>query len=249
MSEEKSIKVELGPDQRELVLREGQADPVIPFRKSGKIEGTISVPREYLSKAPKWLTDPDMEGGDAPINFSLLVVDRDKMNIQFIEDKGMPWEQIYTGALVFDPDFEKFQINNAQHTYTPFELAEKIKMNRSLFEKKSDAMRLVSELRNFEAKVNKDVEAKKDDRANTRVLMAQSVETNLPENFKMKLPIFKGQPPVVLEIEVAIDPGDLSCRLVSPEVNDFIHETKNEIIDSEKSAIAELHPGLCIFEV
>lgn len=250
MDQKEQLHFDIAEGTKEIVLRQGVAEQVIPFREKIKVKGVISLPGEHLLKATNWLTKGDgAEVADPPLSFSYLKIDRDKMTIDFVEDAGMPWECTYTGALVFDEDFKSFEINNSTKTYTPHELAEKIKMSRSFFEKKSDAMRLVSELRNFEAKVNKDVEAKKDDRANTRILMAQSVETNIPENFRMKLPIFKGQPRILIEVEVAIDPHDLSCRLVSPEVNDYINETKNAIIEEQKTAIATLHPSLRIFEV
>lgn len=110
-------------------------------------------------------------------------------------------------------------------------------------------MRLVSELMGFEAKINKEVEAKADERANRRVLLAQTVTTNLPESFKMKIPIFKGQPEQIIEVEIGIDPVDLSCLLVSPEANDIITEVKNSIIDEQLAEISKLHPSLRIFEV
>src|SRR5690606_9546607 len=114
--------------------------------------------------------------------------------------------------------------NDPAVTYTALQLADKIRMNRSFFENKSDAMRLVSELREFEAKVNKEVESKADGRANRRVLLAQTVTTNVPESFRMNVPVFKGLGKVAIEVEIGIDPYDLSCRLISPGANDHIHE-------------------------
>lgn len=251
---ENNIKLEILGDNKELILRTGDAPDNFKVRKGIRVSGTIGLPLAHLEKITSTLFESQhrlfLSPGDMMVvDESYLTIDRDKMVIVFVEQAGKEFESSYTGKLAFDPDFLSFGINNNEVSYSPLKLAEKIKMSRSFFENKSDAMRLVSDLINFEAKVNKEVEAKADERANRRVLLAQTVNTNLPENFRMKVPIFKGELAQIVEVEIGIDPIDLSCRLISPEVNDFINETKNNILDYQKDAIAKLHPGLRIFEV
>lgn len=254
MSEVNKVFIDAKDGRNEVIWRTGAAPDNFKVRKSIFVTGTIGVPLAHLDKSTVTeVGDGELEhlkkGKSNVVEESYLLIDRDKMDIVFVEFAGRDYESKYTGKLSFDPDFLNFGINNMEVSYTTIKLAEKIKMNRSFFENRSDAMRLVSELLNFEAKVNKEVEAKADERANRRVLLAQTVTTNLPENFKLKIPIFKGEPAQVVDIEIGIDPIDLSCRLISPEVNDFINDTKNSILDEQKTKIAELHPELRIFEV
>lgn len=250
--ENKKLNVTLGGDNNEIIWREGTAPENFKVRKGLKVEGTITVPLRHLEKETlterEFGTDYLKPQSKDVINESYLTVDRDKMAIEFVEFAGKEHESRYIGKLVLNPDFEKFGINQNESS-TPLQLAELIKMNRSFFESKTEAMKLVSELRGFEAKVNREVEAKADDRANRKVLLAQTVTTNIPEGFKLKLPIFKGAEPVTFEVEIGIDPHDLSCRLISPEANDIVNDTKNEIIDGQLAEISELHPGLRIFEI
>lgn len=247
--ENQNIELKLQEGVTELVTREGKAQELPPmFSKPTKIEGIISTAREHLTNPSKWLTKAMSNTNDNPLANSYLQVNREKMSITFVEDEGYPWTSTYKGSLEFDERFKRFCINKNE-SYTPFELADLIKMNRSFFETKDKAMLLVSQLRKFEAKVNKDIEAHTDDRANRKVLLAQAVETNLPESFKLHLPIFKGKEKMVIEVEITIDATDLSCRLISPEVNDYIEETRDTIIDEELKQINELHASLRIFEV
>ncbi len=237
----------------EIIVRTGEAPENFKVRQSITVSGQIDLPFQHLSKHTYTerdyceLKNLDSENDDV-IKISYLTIDRDQMVIVFREHAGLEYESNYTGKLLINPDFKKFGINDYV-TYTPLKLAETIKMNRSFFENKTEAMKLVSELMGFEAKVNKEVEAKADERANRRVLLAQTVSTNIPEAFKMKLPIFKGAEAIEFEVEIGIDPIDLSCRLISPEVNDIINETKNEVIDEQKELIKGLHPDLRIFEI
>lgn len=246
---EQNIELKVKEGVAELVTRTGEAQVLPPlFSKGVEINGIISTPKEHLTNPSNWLTKALSNTDDNPLSNSFLEVDREKMTIKFVEDFGYPWTSKYTGSLEFDERFERFNINKNQ-SYTSFELADLIKMNRSLFETKDKAMVLVSQLRKFKAKIDKDVESETDDRANKKMLIAQAVETNLPENFKLILPIFKGQNSITIEVEIGIDAQDLSCRLISPEVNDYIQDIRDNIINSEVDAIKKLHPTLRIFEV
>ena len=252
--ENKEIKVTVENGVKELVVRHGKAEPVAEFRKGVKVSGTLSLPRIHLTNPPKSLTSKgllvigDKDNIDNVLAYSYLEVNRDKGSIDFIEDAGNAWENTYSGILEKDERFEKFNINTGK-SYTTLELAEFIKMNRSHFETREKAMLLVSSLRNFKAKVDKDIENADDGRGNRKILLAQAVDSNIPESFKINVPIFKGYDKQIIEVEISIDAGDLSCTLISPEANDYIEEVKDSLIDAEIAQIRELHPTLRIFEV
>ena len=248
-----NFKVEIKSSNPELIIRHGVAPENFKVRKPISIAGTIGLPLAHLSQGTLTeLSDSQVRtlsvGSIITIEESYLIIDRDKMFIEFVENAGKEYESRYNGKLSLNPDFKKFAVNGTE-TWTTIELANLIKMNRSFLESKSVAMKLVSDLRDFEAKVDKEVESKISDRGDRRVLKAQTVTTNIPAGFKMKLPIFKGQDEVIFEVEIGIDPYDLTCRLISPEVNDIINETKNSIINTQMDAIIALHPTLRIFEL
>lgn len=245
------FKLELNSQMQELVIREGAAPDNFKVRKPIVIDGNIEVPYQHLEKQSSTiiceLGQIQIQSLSDVIDESFLTIDAEYMQIKFIENAGKDYESIYTGKLEFDTVFKDLGINNNQVSYTPLALSEILKRYRSFFESKTEAMKLVSTLRDFEAKVNKEVEAKVDERANRRVLLAQTVTTNIPEGFKMKIPIFKGLDAVLFEIEISIDPINLNCLLVSPEANDLVLQTKNELLKEQESKIRALHEDLRIF--
>lgn len=248
MSEEK-LNIHVEGDEAQLTVLKGEAAKQAPlFRNGVSIKGTLSLPRLHLENHSKWLTTEKYEADDAPINFSYVKINKEKGSIEFVEDSGFPWENIYKGILEEDENFRKFKINTG-HEYTPIELSDFIKMNRSAFVSKSEAMKLVSTLANFEADVDNKIQQANDGRGNTNSLRRQIVTSNLPENFHIRVPIFKGHDDIDIEVEIGINPSNLSCTLISPEANDYIQTIKEDLINDEIFMISDKHPNLRIFEV
>ena len=139
-------------------------------------------------------------------------------------------------------------INDGEYV-SCFDLADRIKKNRTLFESREAAMKLVSTLRNFKARVERELELSDDKRGNVNAKKSQIVDSNLPESLKVTVPIFKGQPKQTFEVEVEVNPSDLSCTLASPEANDVIRTSVDAIIDGQLKDIDEMAPGILVVEV
>lgn len=230
--------------------------------KIEKLDGNTLTVLQGSFIAPKDPVKIEISGNiDSPINFLLervselnlkkchLIVSREKMTITLIinEDDALTIGKI-SGKLELHPDFKKFKINSGE-TWTSFDLADLIKMNRSFFSSKEVAMKLVSQLRDFQAKVNKQIDAFRDDRANFNVKKAQVVESNLPDVFSLVIPIFKGQVKQNVPVEINIHPESLSCQLCSPEANDLASYFKDLAIDSQLERIIDQKiTGLVIIE-
>lgn len=203
-----------------------------------EIKGLIDSVFRYLEKRK----------GEIDAKKCFVKIDRDTMLIHLVINEKDAYQDTITGKLIINPDFEKFEINSG-HTRTTFELSDFIKMNRSFFEKKQTAMKLVSELRSFKAKVEKDLEMSDDNRGNKKVKIYQAVESNIPESFKLSMPIFKGHSKQTIEVEISIDASDFSCSLVSPDAKDFIIEMRDELLEKQIDLISVLVPELLIVEV
>jgi hypothetical protein len=224
-------------DGNTLIIREGQATkPVEPVKVL--IGGNIDSPLKWLEKRV----------GEIKVLDAHVTVNRENRVICLVIDEKSPTKDFISGQLEFHPDFTKWGINTGEQQ-TSHELAEFIKMNRSSFKDKSTAMKLVTDLRKFTAKVAKDCEAFKDDRANYAIKKSQVVETNLPDSFVLVIPIFKGQKKETINVEISINPDSLACTLVSPEANDYIDEFTDKIIDAQIKAIQEVAPELVIIEM
>ena len=152
------------------------------------------------------------------------------------------------GQLILSEEYLKFGINQGKYV-TCFELSDLIRMNRSCFESKSKAMELVTIMRNFKAKVTTQIEASDDKKGNRTALVRQVVEGNQPPSFELVIPIFKGQPKKTFTVEIDIDPDNLQATLVSPDAQDIIAETRDQLIDEVLSGIETLCPEIPIIEI
>lgn len=230
-------------------LLQGAAPEQKPlFRKGTTVSGTLSVPANHLDKPSKKLTDVEDEFGDTPIKHSYVEINREQGTIEFIEDKGFPWESNYKGSLEFDERFLRFNINTGK-LFAPLELGQFFKMNRSLFESVAQGSKISSTLMNFEADIDKKVKEADDGRANTNSIRSQAVRSNVPPTFRLNVPIFKGCGKQIVEVEIGIDARSLNCTLISPEANDYIEAIKDEKIDEQIKRIVNSQPDLRIFEI
>jgi hypothetical protein len=176
-----------------------------------------------------------------------VMVDREALSISLVTEERSDFKNSIIGELKLHPAFIFFGINKEEYITTQ-KMADKIKMNRLFFETKSDAMQLVTLLKDFKARVNKEVEKKNTNNGDYKVLFAQEVLHNLPPSFKMKIPIFKGQNPILMEVELYIEPEELKCCLISPEANEEKEHLRDTAIDAVLDRMKDALPGIVILE-
>lgn len=234
---EENLKITVENGVKELVILQGNAEPIYHKKAIEVKGGSINSAFEYLSK---------MVVDFKIIEHSKLEFCYDKLYIKLLYDARERNPDVIEGTLKLHPDLVKFNINSGK-TYSAFDLADFIKMNRHYFENKEYAMKLVSELRNFEGKVNKELEARTDDRGNKRALINQVVESNIPTGFYLELPVFIGQEKKRLEVEINIT-ANFDCSLISPDLKEFIDMQSKTILDEQLDKIKAMHPELKVFE-
>lgn len=223
-------------DGKDMVIRFGDALP-LKEPKYVSINGTIDAPARWVEKRKD-----DIVSADAHI-----LVDRDHMTITLNTDENNFYSDQIVGTLTLSTEMQEFGINTGEYM-SCFDMADRIKQLRTYFETQQDAMKLVSELRNFKAKVDKELELSDDKRGNQKILRAQTVESNLPKSFNVNMPIFKGTEKRTFEVEVEINPNDLSCTLVSPDAHDIVVQERDSQMDAVLGRIAEAAPNIVIIE-
>lgn len=222
----------------EIIIREGKAVEVHEPVKV-VISGTIDAPARWLETRMRlWLVNQGTYH---------VLVDRENLNITLKCNENNHYGSKISGSLMVSPEFKRFGINEGEYI-TNFEMAELFKMNRSFFETKVIAMKLVTELQNFRAKVDKEIEKSDNNRGDKRLLINQAVQSNLPEAFNLHIPIFKGTPKQTINVEVYINPSDFSCTLVSAEANDLLEEMRDREMDSVLERISAVCPDIVIIE-
>lgn len=223
-------------DGKDMVIRFGDALP-LKEPKYVSIHGTIDAPARWVEKRKD-----DIVSADAHI-----LVDRDHMTITLNTDENNFYSDQIVGTLTLSTEMQEFGINTGEYM-SCFDMADRIKQLRTYFETQQDAMKLVTELRSFKAKIDKELELSDDKRGNQTIMRAQTVESNLPKSFKVNMPIFKGTEKRTFEVEVEINPNDLSCTLVSPDAHDIVVQERDSQMDAVLGRIAEAAPNIVIIE-
>ncbi|MBR4602244.1 MAG: DUF2303 family protein, partial [Prevotella sp.] len=153
------------------------------------------------------------------------------------------------GQLSFSEIFLKLGINGGK-AWIPEQLGQFLKLNRSFFVDRDENMKVVSALKSFSAKVNQDVQRETSEKGDRTFKFKQAVDSNIPEKFKLKIPIFSGGDSVEIEVETyaTIDGTDVSIHLQSAGANDVVEDVKATVISDTIEKIRSVAPDIAIIE-
>ncbi len=236
--EKKQEQIHVTPKSDEIRILHGNApDPV--KKDSVHILGTIDAPQKYLEKRQH----------DIVVFESHILVNREEGYIELIVNEHLKLFDRIKGSLYPSKEYANFGINTGKE-WGSLELAQFIKMNRTCFESKEIAMDLTSKLQSFKAQINKSVESESDNRGSYKALKEQAIKSiNIPESFKLEMPLFPNMEKEAIEVEIYIDPANLSIQLISPEAADIIQLAKNSSINKVLKEIKDIVPELVIIEM
>lgn len=79
---------------------------------------------------------------------------------------------------------------------------------------------------------------------------SQAVNSNLPEKFKVRMPILKGDEAWEFDVETfaKISGKEVALVLISPDAAALIEDAKSQTIEKELTAIAEIAPDIAIID-
>lgn len=183
---------------KELVIRSGGIKE-LPIEAPAPliVNTTISGPFEFYTKRVKNAKLHDLN----KIN---LTINRDKKVIVLVVDENYEGQGAeITGEMIDDTELKSFGINNKK-MWTVRDLQNHIKMHRALFSSPEECMKLVTNLGNFSAKIETDIQKADDKRGNTIDSIATKLTTEIPLNFKINSRLFKGQASLQFPAEICI---------------------------------------------
>ncbi len=230
----------------EVIIRKGEAAKAVenlptkaPIRTS--LAGVITAPYDWLEKR---INQVDQKK-------AYVIVNRENMEIKLIinEDNEYLRGEV-KGSVEFTEIFKKTKINSPEG-WLPDRLGQFLRLNRALFSNREEAMKLVSNLKGFKAKVNSEIEKQKDPSGSRAEVFRQSVESNLPKEFVLNLSIFRGTPKVAITVEFdhyLVD-GDCILQLVSPGACEAVESYRDSCIDDVLGKIRNIAPDIAIIEV
>lgn len=196
------------------------------------ITGTISAPRIFIE---------GREGEFYPKTAHALVSITEGRIKLVVNEHRVDEKYTITGKIEEGKLFKELGINT-EKSYDPSELSKKLRLLRSFFKSAGDHTKIVTELRNFNAKVKQELDKKDDKRGNVALNFKQEVESNVPDSFVMKLPLVEGDDPQEITINVIMEAQGASSveyYLESMDAADILEETKRKIIGDEVEKIKE----------
>lgn len=246
--EKLNINFAEGEGVKELIIREVDrvVEDKLPVLEPDKVEisGNITAIFAFLEK--RW------RASDGQIDHcrTHILVDRDNLKMMLVVNETDKRERkTVIGAIQLSRQYTAFGVNNKLWEST--DLGNFFRINRSYFEKKDTNMSLVSLLKRFTAKVNTEVEREEKDNGSVTDVYRKVVDSNLPEAFAVRIPIFKGSQPEVFTIEIIahVEGKHAVLELISPDAEAIVEEVRDKLIDEQIEKIKELAPEIPIIEV
>lgn len=216
----------------EIIIREGNA---LPPKEPVKINisGDIKTVSSFVN---------GRKGVDASttgyqfINKGRAIVEVDKLARAIVLrlDPADPYGGVITAKMELNPDLVEFSIN-AKRTFKQKELVELIKFSGLAFDNIEKHQMLLNAYRAFNAKAYVDMSSESDNRGNKATSFNKKVETNLPTDFVLNIPIFKGQDRKRFSVEICLEVTDGGCNFwfESVELKELIEIESETILRKE----------------
>jgi hypothetical protein len=246
MKDEKfQINIAPGTEKAEIILREVSSVNELPVKAPIKVDisGTLESVLGFLTKR---------KDQEEQINQKLchIIVDREEMSLLLVTNENDEYKSgLISGHIEVHPKFKEFGVNSVK-TWEPNLLGQFFKMNRACFANKDENMNLVTILKNFQAKVNTQIEKTKSDNGDFADNYNGVVQSNLPGAFKLKMPLFKGHQAEEFEVEfyASVNGRSVLLQLCSPAAQETLDLIKDQLIDEQIDKIRELTPDIAIIE-
>ncbi|HTI94706.1 MAG TPA: hypothetical protein VL727_29145 [Puia sp.] len=214
----------------EIVIREGEAVPVKPPQKV-RLIGNISSVKEFLDKRTA-INGSVLQKLDK--QSAVIVVDEDHLTISLYLDPENADGTEIIGKLEFTEYLSQFKINGSE-TFTQAQLVKILRFSKQLFETPDKHEALLRAYQSFDFSVAIKAASEQDQRGNKSGSLQKIITTNLPQDFILYLPVFKGKPRESFRVEICYDTTDASIRFwfESPELKALIDQRKIEIFEEE----------------
>jgi len=231
MNNEKIAQAAIEKGMSSLVVLEGKA-PEQHNDQPVTIVGTISAPSRFI------------EGRKEDFNSSkrhCLVSKTDGLIRLVLNEQSVVDKYIIQGQIEISKKFNALGINKDSVNYSPEELANKLKLLRSMFVSNLEHASICATLRNLKAKVNADIDKADDRKGNVTRNFKQTVESNMPDAIKLKLPLLEGEEPIEIEVNVILEAhgSDIKCSLESVDASELIETQFSERVNQEIEKIKD----------
>jgi len=225
-------KITIVPPGDTLNIFTGKAlDPKYPekIRVSGNIESVKNfLEKRYAAGKGNGLQEVDKQK-------AVVTVDDIAMTILLQLDPENHFGVEVKGQLEFNPDLVQFHINDNQ-TFSREAMIKLLKFNKRFFADPLKHEELLDSYMKLNLSGSTQIKSESDDRGNKDVAFKKNIDSqNIPKNFVLELPIFKGQAVKRFRVDICIDVTNASVSFwfESVELVELIEEGKKEIIEKQ----------------
>lgn len=231
MSNDKKVQTMVENGVTNLVILEGKA-PEQHNPQTVNIKGNIDAPSRFLEGKIS-----EFEGSKA----HCMVSKTDGVIILILNEQSVVDRYTVIGQISVSKKFNSLGINNDKMLYSPEELANKLKLLRSMFVSNMEHASICNTLRNLKAKVNADIDKADDRKGNVTQNFKQTVESNMPDAIKLKLPLLEGEDPIEIEVNVILEAhgSDIKCSLESIDAAELIESQFEQRVNQEVEKIKD----------
>jgi|SRR6186713_317165 len=172
---------------------------------------------------------------------SIVFADKDKGTIKLLTVPGNHYGTEVTGSLELSEQLKKFRINESK-LMTQKEVVDILRFNRIYFKDKDRAEVVLKAYQAFTYSANATGKSESDTRGNKQNNFTKTVETSLPDDFVLQIPIFKGEAEKTFRVEICLDVTDGGAKFwfESVELHEIIELEKELIFERELKSCAGL---------
>lgn len=220
----------------EIIFREGEALPQVAPEKI-VISGDINTVATFVNK--RRIALPGMPGAQS-INAdrAIVTVEKEKHSISLELDPENYYGTVVSGKLEIEPELLKFSIETNKK-FTQQELIKLLKYSKRWFADPAEQEKLLLAYMKLDVKVDSQLSNNApDNRGNRSNSFEKKITANIPEDFILSIPIFKGQDYKTFRVEIAMDSTDGSVKfwLESVELAELIQIESERIIKEQLKA-------------
>jgi hypothetical protein len=218
-------------DDNEIIIREGEAPPHIdPVKLTAN--GDIKTVSTFIKGR---LTINGLQGVHAYA--TIVTVNKEAGTIQIETDPNDKFASVLSGKLEMSDELKLFGINK-ERKFTQKQLIKLLKFNRIYFKDPLTHQDLLKQYTAFVFQTSTQGHANLDDRGNKSAAIAKTVDTNIPKEFTLKIPIYKGEREMEFRVEICIEVTDGGAEfwLESIELHELEQIEKEFIFKRELEA-------------
>lgn len=222
----------------DFVIRQGKAaDEVLPVKI--ELKGDIHSVSNFLSVR---MGDAGIGREFQEVNLSEAIVKVNKKDRTITLDltPNNPYSTVITAKLELSDELLSFGISTGSggKEYTREALVKMLRFSKIYFPDKERHEELLNAYMAFKATTQAEINQASDNKGNKAMSFVKDVKTNLPTEFILFLPVFKGERRQRFRVEICYDVTDGGARFwfESVELAEMMQEQQENIFDEELKA-------------